>query len=743
MSGETSLLGNMLVKVLADTKEYSHSIDEAQKQFLELDQAISRSKESIADAFRRINGEAAVWGNSTDLIAQKQSALKKEISSLIDQGVDPLGPRIEKLQNQYYKLGDESKALAKHQATLGSQLKDLDNSFGGIGQRMIALAANPIVALALAVAAVTKEFISSTSALVKYGDEMNDLSKRTNLSTTALQEYKFVAEQTGGSLETITSSVKLMTRGLDTNAETFKALGVQIKDANGNFRSTTEIFDDTVGALGKVTNETRRSKLALDILGRGAQDLVPLLKLGSDGVKSLKDEAHSLGLVMGEETIKNADELADSTLALKESWKAYTMTLVQDSLPALIKIADAMKNVVRNAVEVRTKMDILNKGLTGTAAESVAYLGLRIDDLKERMRKANEVGFVGSRMSPSDFAVMLQGMQDQRDSLESLQRDYKKAASAAAQKAQEERDAAARKKADDEAEQARREQAAAWLKDQGIPALEDEESMRMAAERRMAEEKVRLDTWASENARFQIEDEESMRLKADAKITESARNAARKQADAELERYSVIMTVSRDVFTQLGEDLARGEVDWRNLGTAAINSIGAIVYARGSELAAKGAATLVEAIAASFNPFTAWAAPGMYASAAQYGAGAAAAWAAGATLESVHLANGGLASRPTPAVVGDNPRYPEFVAPLSPEIFLQIGDGIVGALAARSNPAAGSGFASSEGDGAQQERGGRMGGSITIPLYVDGKKMAEATGRYFNNNQVPLKGRRR
>jgi hypothetical protein len=209
---------------------------------------------------------------------------------------------------------------------------------------MTKLLANPAVALTAIIVGTIKVFADFTKELVSYGTQIKETSERTGLSTKALQEYKYVAEQTGGSLETITAAVKMMTRGLETNKDTFKQLGIQTKDVNGNFLSTTEIFDNTIGALGNLSNDTERTNLALKLFGRGALDMVPLLKGGSKGIEELKNKAHDLGLVLSDETIVNAHDFEKATDSLKASWKAYTMSLVSDSLPALKAIADALLN---------------------------------------------------------------------------------------------------------------------------------------------------------------------------------------------------------------------------------------------------------------------------------------------------------------------------------------------------------------------------------------------------------------
>jgi hypothetical protein len=228
------------------------------------------------------------------------------------------------------------------------QFAEILKEGGPLGQAILSasnmmtkLLANPAVALTAIIVGAIEVFSDFTKELVSYGAQIKETSERTGLSTKALQEYKFIAEQTGGSLETITAAVKMMTRGLETNKDTFAKLGIQTKDTSGNFLSTTDIFDQTIEKLGDLSNDTERTNLALKLFGRGALDMVPLLKEGSKGIEELKNKANELGLVLNDSTIKNAHDFEKSTDALKASWKAFSMSLVQDALPALKLVTDS------------------------------------------------------------------------------------------------------------------------------------------------------------------------------------------------------------------------------------------------------------------------------------------------------------------------------------------------------------------------------------------------------------------
>lgn len=206
-----------------------------------------------------------------------------------------------------------------------------------------------------------KAFVKTITDVAEYGSAIDDASMRTGLSREAIQEYKYVAEQVGTTLEAVTGAVGMMTRGLDTNKERFKELGVQLKNSDGSFRSTTEIFNDTIEKLSQMTDETERDKLAFQVLGRSAQSLLPIFKQGAGGLQALKDEAHDLGIVLSDEAIINSDALGDSLLALKSSMRGLGQAIVADITPALNNLVRGFTDFIENVLQARQQIEAMER----------------------------------------------------------------------------------------------------------------------------------------------------------------------------------------------------------------------------------------------------------------------------------------------------------------------------------------------------------------------------------------------
>ena len=104
-------IGDMVVAITGDTSNFNISIDAAGKKLDVLTQVIAKSAVDMSNSFKKIDNEAKLWGNSTDLITQKQKALKDEMTNLMNQGFDPMSAKVQSLKTQYSALGDEALAL--------------------------------------------------------------------------------------------------------------------------------------------------------------------------------------------------------------------------------------------------------------------------------------------------------------------------------------------------------------------------------------------------------------------------------------------------------------------------------------------------------------------------------------------------------------------------------------------------------------------------------------------------------
>jgi chromosome segregation ATPase len=239
-------------------------------------------------------------------------------------------------------LGDVVNGLT---SKLGIQLPDgmksSMNAMGSLDASSLALAGT-FAAVAAAIVKVEKAMISMTKESASFADNIITLSMQTGQTTDQLQEFSYATELIDVSVDTLQGSLRKLTNNMqDTingtgNAQaSFEALGVSATNADGSMRSANDVFYETIDALGKVKNETERDAMSMDIFGRSAQDLNPLIIQGSDTLKAYADEAHNVGYVLDEEALSALGAVDDAYQRLQKTQEGVKNQLSAEFAPYL------------------------------------------------------------------------------------------------------------------------------------------------------------------------------------------------------------------------------------------------------------------------------------------------------------------------------------------------------------------------------------------------------------------------
>ena len=173
-------------------------------------------------------------------------------------------------------------------------------------------------------------------------DRIDKLSDKIGLSREGFQEWEFIMSQTGGEIEALQGGMdgiaKKMAEAAEGSggaAEAFDALGISVLDSSGQLKSKEAILEESVAALQNVANETERAALADELFGGTAAELAPLLNAGAGAVENMKNQAHDLGLVMGDEAIDSGVLFADTMDQLKRGFMATAGSLMADLMPTI------------------------------------------------------------------------------------------------------------------------------------------------------------------------------------------------------------------------------------------------------------------------------------------------------------------------------------------------------------------------------------------------------------------------
>ena len=247
--------------------------------------------------------------------------------------------------------GKESKEAGKKIEAMGKAGEAAGKLLKGMGGMAKAAAATATAAFAATVAAASKVVSALTDMTVEgseYADQILEESVVTGLSTASLQKYHYAAELVDVDVGTITKSLAKNTKqmasaqkGTGSAADAYAKLGVKVTKSNGELRNSEKVFWEAIDALGKIENETERDALAMELFGKSAQELNPLIKAGSDRMKELGEQAEAAGAVMSDDMLNAYGEFNDKLQELKGGVDVAKRALGTALLPILDELAGA------------------------------------------------------------------------------------------------------------------------------------------------------------------------------------------------------------------------------------------------------------------------------------------------------------------------------------------------------------------------------------------------------------------
>ena len=196
-----------------------------------------------------------------------------------------------------------------------------------------------------AVAAVTgaaigagKAIWDSANNVAQFGDNIDKMSQKMGISAQAYQEWDFVMQHSGTSMESLKASMKTLANAAERDNDAFKELGISTKDI--------QQMSQVISGLQQVEDTTQRTYLAGQLLGRGATELGALLNMSAEETAAMKQEVHDLGGVLSDTAVKNAATFQDTLQNLTTAADGLKNSMVANLLPSLTTVMNGFTGLI-------------------------------------------------------------------------------------------------------------------------------------------------------------------------------------------------------------------------------------------------------------------------------------------------------------------------------------------------------------------------------------------------------------
>ena len=329
--------------------------DLLQRQLQQQQDKVSKLKEALQASAEKY-GEADKRTQDWIVKLNNAEAAQFDLEHAIEENNQALTGQSEEMQG----LGDAVNSLAsKFGVTLPEGAKKALNGVGSFSAGTVAKMAVAAAAVA-AVIKVVKELGDLTLEVAADVDNYLTESQITGVSTEMLQAWDYAAPLIDTDAETIKSAMVKITKAMGDSSEQFESLGVSIQDADGNLRSAEDVFYDVVDALGEMEPGTERDAAAMELLGKSAQDLNPLINAGSDALKEYGKEAEQVGFILSTDQVKALGAVDDAYQTLQLTIDGVKRQVAADFAPAAQEAMELFASAVQRAGEWLEKSGLIS-----------------------------------------------------------------------------------------------------------------------------------------------------------------------------------------------------------------------------------------------------------------------------------------------------------------------------------------------------------------------------------------------
>lgn len=360
MSSNGTTLKGVTVQIGGDTTKLGEAIQKARK-----------SASSLSGELKGVESLLKFDPTNTVLLAQKQQILAESISGAKDKlkmltaaqaDMDRQLAEGKISTTQYRDFAREIESTRQTLTRMESAANGTDDAVADVGDAakksgekaekasggwtvlkgtLADLAASAIKTAASAISDTAQEMITGAA---EYGDTIDKMSQKMGMSSDAYQEWDFVLQHCGASIESLKPAMKTLATAAENGSDAFAKLGLSQEQIAG--MSQEQLFDATIAGLQNVTDETQRTYLAGQLLGKGATELGPLLNTSADDVADMRAQVHDLGGVMGSDAVKAAAAYQDSLQNMQYAFSGLKNNISGELLPTLTLIMDGITKML-------------------------------------------------------------------------------------------------------------------------------------------------------------------------------------------------------------------------------------------------------------------------------------------------------------------------------------------------------------------------------------------------------------
>lgn len=233
-------------------------------------------------------------------------------------------------------------------------LSSFERKYGQVGGNMMKFGGKLLAASTTVGGAI----IGMAKSTADYGNTAAKTARSVGMDAEEFQKLSYAAKYAGVDQQKLSASMVRLNKNIVAAAggskaaqQTFKDLGINLKDSAGNLRAPNEILADIADVFSSTEDGAGKTALAYELLGRSGADMISLLNGGSAGLKTMGAEAERMGLVISNDAAHASEDFCDNLDRVTDSIRGVVFQMGAAMMPAINNTAIKIKEVITKVTE--------------------------------------------------------------------------------------------------------------------------------------------------------------------------------------------------------------------------------------------------------------------------------------------------------------------------------------------------------------------------------------------------------
>ena len=247
-------------------------------------------------------------------------------------------------------------------------------------------------------------FVGLVKGAIDSADSFGKLADQTGIAANTLQAYTNAGKLAGVGQETIDKGLRRLAQsmreadqGVATYSDSYKALGISVRDSDGNLKSSETVLGEIADRFADLPDGATKAAISMEIFGRSGASLINLLNGGSAALEEFN-------YAVSDEFAQNAEFFNDQIAVLAIRFDGFRKQLADALLPVLNNLIQVFSNLFssQNNFDMLFKsIEISIKTVSAAIFTTIAgfrFLGRVVTDILKiinETRKGNFAGAIG------------------------------------------------------------------------------------------------------------------------------------------------------------------------------------------------------------------------------------------------------------------------------------------------------------------------------------------------------------